>query len=350
MQVGLTGPQTSGKTTLFELLSNAHGSFLSPDQANTAAVDVPDARVDALSALFKPVRTIYAKISFTDTNRLSPGDRANNNRSLTHLKLMDALAVVLDAYSPGRDGAALARDLEFCRSELALSDLESVEKKLEKVRKQNKPTVLAGMPELEVFEKLSAELMANRPLRGLDLPAAVWKELQSFSFLSVLPVFVVVNLSETHGAAGPAGLAEFEAAVRAQGLEVVRIYTKLEKDLQELSPEEREVFRAEYAFPLDGKSAFIRQAYTTTGLISFLTAGEDEVRAWTVRRGCPAQEAAAAIHKDLMNFFVRAEVVTCERLLEAGSEAEAVKRGWRRAEKKDYPVQDGDVITFLSSK
>lgn len=350
MQVGLIGTESAGKTTLFELLSNTKGAFLSPDKANTAAVDVPDDRLGRLAAIYSPQKITHAKIFFTDTNRLCPGDRANNNKSLNHLKLMDALAIVVNAYDSGRQGAEMAKDLEFCLSEMILSDLEQVEKKLERLQKQNRPAALAGLPEKEVFENLSAVLSANAFLASLDLPAGVWKELQSYSFLTVKPMFVVLNLSEEYGQAGPPQMEVFEAAARAKGLPLVKIYAKLEKDLQELAPEDRAVFSAEYPFPLDGKNHFIRQAYATAGLISFLTAGPDEVRAWTVRRDCPAQEAASAIHNDLMNYFVRAEVVTFDHLIQAGSEAEASKRGWLRSEKKEYPVQDGDVITFLASK
>jgi ribosome-binding ATPase YchF (GTP1/OBG family) len=350
MQVGLVGTEASGKTTLFELLSHAHGAFLSPDKANTAAVDVPDERLERLAALYQPKKTTPAKIFFTDTNRLAAGERANNNKSLNHLKLMDTLTVVVNGFRPGCAGAQMQSDLEFCLSEMMLSDMEQVENKLKRLGKQPKASALGGMPETEIFQKLSEALEANRFLSTVDLPPEVWKELLSFSFLTVKPMFAVANLSEEHGNDGPPGLTEFEQAAAGRGLPVVRVYAKLEKDLQELAPEDRAVFITEYPFPLDSRNHFIRQAYHTAGLISFLTAGEDEVRAWTVRRDCPVQEAAGVIHNDLMNFFVRAEVVTYEHLLQAGSEAEAARRGWLRSEKKEYPVQDGDVLHILASK
>lgn len=349
MDVGLVGAQACGKTTLFELLSNTHGAFLSPDKANTATVDVPDERVDKLSGLFKPPKTIYAKITFTDINHLSPGDRENNNQALSHLKLMDALAVVIAGFGPRHDGAAMKAELEFCLSEMIFSDLEQVERKQQRLQK-TKPATVAGRSETEVFQQLAETLGAGKRLASLDYPADLLKELQSYSFLTLKPLFVVANLSEEQGSQGPAGLEDFLAYAASQGLAGVRVYAKLEKDLQELPPEERESFTREYALPLDGKNLFIRQAYATAGFMSFLTAGSDEVRAWTVRQGCPIREAAGVIHKDLMNYFVRAEVIHYEKLLECGSEHEAVKRGWMRSEKKEYALQDGDVVHILASK
>ncbi|MBN1595032.1 redox-regulated ATPase YchF, partial [candidate division FCPU426 bacterium] len=305
---------------------------------------------DKLNALYRPKKKIYAKISFIDINRLSPGDRENNNKSLTHLKLMDALAIVINGFTPGQDSKAMAADFNFCLSELILSDLDQVVRKLERLGKPQKPNTLAGRPEKEVFEQLNAVLENNAFLSTLDLPADLWKELNSYSFLTLKPMFVVVNLSEEKGAADPPGMAELHTEASARGLPVVRIYAKLEKDLQELPAPEREVFIQEYRLPLDGKSAFIRQAYATAGLVSFLTVGEDEVRAWTVKQGTSVREAAGVIHKDLMNYFVRAEVIHYDKLLECGSEHEAVKRGWMRSEKKEYPVADGDVLHILASK
>ncbi|MEW6516188.1 MAG: DUF933 domain-containing protein [candidate division FCPU426 bacterium] len=349
MDVGLVGAQACGKTTLFELLSSTHGAFLSPDKANTATVDVPDERVDQLSALFKPPKITYAKITFTDINHLSPGDRENNNQALGHLKLMDALAVVVNGFGPGRNGAGMKAELEFCLSEMIFSDLEQVERKLQRLQK-SKPATIAGRPEAEVFQELADTLGAGKRLAGLNYPADLFKELQSYSFLTLKPLFVVINLSEEQGLKGPQGLDDFLADISAQGLAGVRVFAKLEKDLQELPPEERASFAAEYQLPLDGKNLFIQQAYATAGFMSFLTAGDTEVRAWTVRQGCPIREAAGVIHKDLMNFFVRAEVIHYQKLLECGSEHEAVKRGWMRSEKKEYALQDGDVVHILASK
>ncbi len=350
MQVGLLGMEASGKTTLFELLSNTQGAFLSPEKANTAAVDVPDERVDKLTALYKPKKTIYAKISFTDINRLSSGDRANNNKALNHLKLMDALAIIINGFTPGRTSRDMLPDLDFCLSEMILSDLEQVERKLERLKKQNQISNIAGVPEKEIFEKLAATLESNTLLSTLELSADLRKELLSFSFLTFQPMFAVVNLSEEHGGSNPEEMTALENALASRKMPLVKIYVKLEKDLQELSPEDQEVFKSEYCLPLNGKTAFIQQAYQTAGLVSFLTVGQDEVRAWTVPQGCPAKEAAGAIHKDLMNFFVRAEVISCDRLLECGSEQEASRRGWLRAEKKEYAVKDGDVLHILSTK
>ena len=163
-------------------------------------------------------------------------------------------------------------------------------------------------------------------------------------------MFVVINLSEEQGVDGPAGLQEFIKIVETRGFSVIRMYAKLEKDLQELPETDRAVFSEEYNLPLDGRESFIQQAYATAGLISFLTVGPDEVRAWTVKRSCPIREAAGVIHKDFTTNFVRAEIISYEKLIECGSEQEAHKRGWQRSEKKEYPVQDGDVVHILANK
>jgi GTP-binding protein YchF len=350
MRVGLVGAAGSGKTTLFELLSSTKGAFLSPDKANTATVDVPDMRIDRLSELFQPERTTYTKISFTDVNSLTAGERESNQKALQHLKLMDALAIVINAFLPQVSLKKLCQEFEFCLQELILSDLDQVERKLERLNKFNKPSLLAGIPEKEVFQKLAAALESHTLLRDVELAAGVWKELSSFSFLTRKPIFCVINCVEDSRAVSPDVLSAFEQMLGQKDFTAVKIHVKLEKDLQELEPEERNIFIQEYDFPLNGKEDFIRQAYKITGLISFFTVGEDEVRAWTVKRGCPSREAAAAIHNDLMNYFVRAEVISYERLMECRSEQEAVKRGWMRSEKKEYPVQDGDILHILASK
>ncbi len=348
MQVGLIGAAACGKTTLFELLSSTTGAFLAPDKANTATVGVPDERIDRLSTLYRPRKTTYAKISFTDINRLAEGERENNDKALRHLKLMDALAIVINGFLPGRSIETLNREIEFCISELILSDLEQVERKLERLKKSTKPAQVAGIPEKELFQKLAAALEAHTLLQRNGFPDAVWKELSSFSFLTRKPLFCVINCAEDEHTLSSPVLSEFKRGLAEKNIELVCVRAKLEKDLQELHPEDRAAFAGEYNFPLNGKEEFIRQAYRTAGLVSFFTVGEDEVRAWTLKRGCPCREAAAAIHNDLMHNFVRADVISYEQLLECGSEQEASRRGWRRSEKKEYPVEDGDILHILA--
>ncbi len=350
MQVGLVGAAGCGKTTLFELLSNTTGAYLSPDKANTATVDVPDERIDRLSALYRPQKTTYAKISFTDINRLTAGERENNNKALQHLKLMDALALVINGFLPERSLEVLKREFEFCILELIFSDLEQVERKLERLGKSNKITQIAGIPEREVFQKLKGALESHSGLHNVALSLAVWKELSSFSFLTRKPLFCVLNCGEEENALLPEVLFEFKQWLAEREVDLVCLHAKLEKDLQELSPDDRAAFAGEYNFPLNGREEFVRQAYRTAGLISFFTVGEDEVRAWTVRKACPCREAAAAIHNDLMNNFVRAEVISYQNLIECGSEQEASRRGLLRTEKKEYPVQDGDILHILAQK
>ncbi|MBN1799641.1 MAG: redox-regulated ATPase YchF [Spirochaetales bacterium] len=349
MQAGLVGAAGCGKTTLFELLSSTTGSFLAPDKANTATVDVPDERIDLLSALYRPRKTTYAQISFTDINRLSEGERENNDKALCHLKLMDALAVVVNGFLPGRSAETLIAEIEFCLTELILSDLEQVERKLERLEKSHKPAAIGGIPEKELFQKLAAALEAHTPLKAVELPDAAWKELSSFAFLTRKPLFCVLNCAEEEHTLSRDTLDGFRQSLAEKDIELVCVHAKLEKDLQELDPGERGLYSAEYDFPLNGKEEFIRQAYRTAGLASFFTVGEDEVRAWTVKQGCPCREAAAAIHNDLMHNFIRAEIISYEQLLECGSEQEASKRGWLRSEKKEYPVQDGDILHILAN-
>jgi GTP-binding protein YchF len=350
MQVGLVGAAGCGKTTLFELLSKTTGAFLSPDRSNTATVDVPDERIDRLSALYHPHKTTYAKISFTDINSITAGERENNEKALQHLKLMDALAVVVNGFLPDHEAEDFIKEARFCLEELVLSDLEQVERKLERLRKSTKAGMIAGIPEQEVFENLAAELEGHNFLLHADFSEGVWKELSSFSFLTRKPLFCVLNCGEEESAGFSQSVDEFKKHLADRRLSCVTVHAKLEKDLQELSPEERDEFAAEYRFPLNGRREFIRQAYLTAGLVSFFTVGEDEVRAWTVKRDCPCREAAAAIHNDLMHNFVRAEVISYEALLECGSEQEASRRGLLRSEKKEYPVQDGDVLHILAQK
>ncbi|MEW5868090.1 MAG: redox-regulated ATPase YchF [Chloroflexota bacterium] len=349
MRLGIIGLPQSGKTTIFNALTRGDqpiavsgGRF----DVHTAVVDVPDERVDHLSKMFQPGKTTYAKVTYADIAGLE-GSAARSGLAgplLNQLTQMDGFVHVVRCFEnlsvPHPSGSVdPQRDIAAMDGELLLNDLISVERKLERLEEERHKGTGRDKAqiarEVALFTTLHQTLSNDRPLRELELSAEQEKTLAGFGFLTRKPVVLVLNLSDGQT---PPDL-DYPYARSA----VAPLQGKLEMELAQLTPEDAEMFMSEYDIQELGLARVISLSYELLGLQSFFTVGKDEVRAWTVRRGASAVEAAGAIHSDLQKGFIRAEVVSYEDLISLGGLAEARARGKLRLEGKEYIVQDGEI-------
>jgi len=353
MRLGIIGLPQSGKTTVFNALTRGnHPTTVSGGrfEVRTGVVDVPDPRVDRLSEMFHPQKTIYAKVTYADITGLEGGhegsrDEGISGAMLNQLTQMDGFVHVVRCFEsasvPHPKGSVdPKRDIAALDDEFLLNDLIAVERKLERLideRKKGGGRDKALIErEIALFERLKATLSSNTSLQGIDLSAEEEKSLAGFGFLTRKPVLLVLNLGD--GQSPPA--VDYHTAHSV----VVPLQGKLEMELAQLPAEDAELFMGEYGIQELGLQRVISLSYDLLGLQSFFTVGEDEVRAWTVRRGATAVEAAGAIHTDLQKGFIRAEVVTYDDLVHLGGLAEARSKGKLRLEGKEYIVQDGEIM------
>jgi GTP-binding protein YchF len=352
MRLGIIGLPQSGKTTLFNALTRGNmptGMSAGKIQVNTAVVDVPDERVEKLAGIFKPKKTIYAKVTYADIAGLdgSSGKSGISGTLLNQLTQMDGFIHVVRSFTdenvPHLQGSVDAlRDLATMDGEFLLNDLVFLERKLERLaderRKGGGRDRLTVEREIALFERLQAALSEEIPLRDMDLTTEEERSLSGFGFLTLKPVLVVFNLEE--GQQAPA------VDYPHQHSRVVSLQGKLEMDIAQLEAEDAEMFMAEYNITEPSLNRMIRLSYELLGLQSFFTVGPDECRAWTVRIGATAPEAAGVIHSDLQKGFIRAEVCTYDDLMEFGSLNELKTKGKLRLEGKEYVVKDGDVVNI----
>jgi ribosome-binding ATPase len=357
MQTGIIGLPQVGKTSLFRILTGAKvDARSSPAQMHLGVARVPDARVAKLAEAFKPKKVTYATIEYVDIGGLQK-DREKNSASLVPLREADALAHVVRLFEnpavPHEAGSLDAlRDIESVEIELMLYDLEQATKRIERVEKdlkKKKETILET--ELALLNRCRAALESEKPLRELEFKPEEIKMLTGFMFLTRKPMLYVLNLGDDEAA-------DIDRVVEKYHLEklaskpqtaVVPFCGKIEAELAELDEAEVAEMMKAYGLAESGRDRLIQASYRLLGLLSFLTSGEPEVRAWTIERGMTAQQAAGAIHSDLERGFIKAEVVNWEDLLKAGSFGAAREKAQVRLEGKDYIVRDGDVILFRHS-
>src|ERR671935_114251 len=315
--IGLVGVPFSGKSTLFTALTHAgsHGG-----QANVAVVPVPDPRLAVLTEMERSRKTVAAQVRFIDV----PGG-ISSAQGLARLREVDALAVVVRSFGPDRRPK---EELETVRSELLLADLAVIESALTKGEKRarGKPS-----PEVDAMRHAKEALESGRPLREADLSDEDQDQLKAIAPLTLKPEVVVANLEE--GEDVPAELPD-----------AVGVYASIEAETAEMDPQEARSLLEEFGVTEPGLDRVIAAGYGALDLITFLTTGEDETRAWEVPSGATAPEAAGAIHTDLQRGFIRAEVISYEDLVQAGSMDEAKRLGRVRVEGKDYLVREGDVL------
>jgi GTP-binding protein YchF len=342
MKAGLVGYAQSGKTTLFDALTGQHKHGAGGRaQVNLGAIKVPDPRIDALAAIFKPKLTTYAEMQFVDVPGHAKRGAGLDADALRALAEVDAFCLVLRGF-PGFDGAAgdPEQELRDFDAELVLHDLALVEKRLERLARKHKQ----GSAEHHELERLHAHLDSGLPLRLMKWSDAEDRELAHFAFLSRRPLLVVVNAGEDQAAApAPPGVL---AAAKERGCEVLSLCATIEAEIADLPPSDQPEFLASLGLTEPARARFIRAAYHLLDLISFFTVGEDEVRAWPIRRGDRAPRAAGRIHSDLERGFIRAEVTHYPDFMAVGSEARARQEGKLRLEGKEYVVQDGDIMNI----
>ena len=346
MKLGIIGLPQSGKTTIFNALTRGDTPTTASAgriEVHTAVVDVPDPRVDSLSDLYKPKKTVYAKVTYADIAGLEGGAAKSgiSGQLLNQLAQMDGFINVVRCFEselvPHSAGSVNPeRDVETMLSELLLNDLIAVERKLERLadewRKSGSDKTVVER-QIALFERLQAGLSENEALRSMEFTPDEIKELSSYGLLSRKPVLTVLNLGE--GQDDPPIELDHNS-VALQG--------KLEMELAQLPAEDAAMFMEEYGIEELSLSKMISLSYDLLQLQSFFTVGEDEVRAWTLQRGGTALEAAGAIHTDLQKGFIRAEVIPADELIELGGMSEAKTKGKLRLEGKEYPVQDGEIV------
>jgi GTP-binding protein YchF len=352
MRLGIIGLPQSGKTTLFNALtrgSQPTGAASGKIEIHTAVVDVPDPRVDRLSEMFKPKKTIYAKVTYADIAGLdgSAGKSGISGALLNQLTQMDGFIHVVRAFEdeniPHPAGSVQPlRDIETMDSEFILNDMIAVERKLERLDEEyrkgggrDKATIAR---EITLFKRLQNSLTGETPLRDMDISAEEEKILAGFGFLSRKPVLIALNLAENQ----PVPAVNYPH----RSSQVVPLQGKLEMEISQLPPDEMALFLQEYGIEEPSLNRMIRLSYDLLGLQSFFTVGPDECRAWTVSRGATAPEAAGVIHTDLQKGFIRAEVVHYDDLVALGSMNEAKAHGKFHLEGKEYIVKDGDILNI----
>ncbi|MBX3086744.1 MAG: redox-regulated ATPase YchF [Anaerolineae bacterium] len=354
MRLGIIGLPNSGKTTIFNALTRSNrptGAVSSGKmEVFTSVVPVPDARIDKLTAMYKPKKTIYATIVYTDIAGLekSIGASGMSGELRNHLQQSEGFIHVVRAFEddavPHPDITIdPARDVSTIDTEFLLADLITVERRIEKLneemkRNKNLNKALAEA-ELELMARFKQQLEDLQPLRDLDITDEEEKMIRGYGLLSLKPMLIVFNAGET-----PVDAENLLSDYHHKHTAVLSLQGKIEAEIAQLEGEDQAMFLAEYNISEPGASRVIRASYDLIHVQSFFTVGEDEVRAWTIPVGATAQESAGTIHTDLSRGFIRAEVTPYAELIAAGSEAEVKKLGKMRLEGKEYIVKDGDIM------
>jgi hypothetical protein len=341
VKVGIVGMPGAGKTTLFRALTG-----LEPPpgrRPHLGVIKVPDARIDRLSVIYRPKKTTYAEIAFQDFPGAqdAQGAHAFEAQSIAAMREVDALCQVVRAFEDELHPEPVhpLAEAKALWAEMLIADQQIVEKRIERLRKDR-----SNPRELELQERILSSLEAEAPLRLLSLAGEEARLVAGYRYLTQKPLLVVLNIGES--ALGQAPPPELAQACEAQRALLLALSSKVEMEVAELPEGEQKAFLEALGLTESARTAFIRAAYHLMDLISFFTTGEDEVRAWTIKRGTPALRAAGRVHSDIERGFIRAEVVSYEDRIALGSEAKCREAGKLRLEGKEYVVLDGDIVHF----
>jgi len=339
MKVGLIGHRGAGKTTIFNMLTGLQaqvGGFGAREEVHLGVIKVPDGRVDKLAEIFKPKKTTYAEIRFTDFPPQGEDNLKSNDAMITQMREVDAIALVLGDFALGADPL---KDLNDLLTEMILADLTVVENRRARLKKEK-----ARPQEEALLERCAKALENEESLRNLTFTNDEENLLSGFGFLSRKPLLALFNQADDKaGQPLPAG---YQEELKRRGLQGLPLAGKVEMEIAQLDERDRAAFLREIGVRELARDRFIRASYSLLHLISFLTTGEDEVRAWTITLGTNSRKAAGKIHSDIERGFIRAEVVAFEDFIALGGETKCKEAGKLRLEGKDYVVQDGDVIHF----
>jgi hypothetical protein len=360
MKLALVGISNSGRTTLFNSLTGhdaATTSYAGSDtEPHVAVVKVPDRRVDELVKIFKPKKSTYARVEYTDYLGLTKGDAVQNGKVIDFLKHADALVYVLRGFHDEQVAHPLGvvdpvRDFETLETELVILDLDLAEKRLVHIEESSRKGLPVNREERSALVKCRDALEEGMPLRYLELDEGERRAVRQLNLISRLPVMVVLNVDESGLESAESSI--WREAIRAKaarftgnGGDPIVLSGKIEMEIAHLHPDDATDFLNDLGLEIAARERMIKESYDMLGLISFLTVGEDEVRAWTIRKGTEARKAAGKIHSDLERGFIRAEVISFDDFIEAGSLPAARAKGLLRLEGKTYVVHDGDIIDF----
>ena len=361
MKLGIVGLPNVGKSTLFNAITNAGAQsanypFCTIDP-NVGVVSVPDVRLDELTRMYNPAKTTPAVIEFVDIAGLVKGASKGEglgNKFLANIREVDAIVHVVRCFENDdivhvEGSIDPLRDIETINLELIFSDMEMLERRIDRTAKALKGD--KGLQtELDFFKRVYAVLEEGKPARSVECTPEEAAMLSTVSLLTAKPVIYAANLSEADFTGGSPErnphFAKVEQLAAGENAEVLPICAQLEADIADMEGEEKTLFLSELGLEHSGLDRLIQKSYHLLGLISYLTAGPQEVRAWTITRGTKAPQAAGKIHSDFERGFIRAEVVSYEDLMACGTMAAAREKGLIRSEGKEYVVQDGDIILF----